>query len=217
MLALLLAATVGYYVPPAAPPAGRYVYVETVGSKRTNVTAIEVKYDGASIDVNESIKPEDQHAIGPFVDTKATLDASSLDLVAYHATIGEGCSQLAYDVDVQGAAAKVGDTWVRFPGVDHFFIDSRQALPIMLPAQMQAWRDAGAAIVTPVTSGGYAVVRDPATQTPSSVPSGVPGGDVYLSVRGAGHGAVAIWYDPKTLIADRIVSGASTWQRVYKP
>src|SRR5215469_15285145 len=107
MLAVLLAATVAYAAP-SVPPAGKYVYVETISGHKADVTAIDVAYKGASIELNSETKPQDEHSFGAYVQARQTFDSSTLDLERYHAEVALGCSELEYSVDVDGPAAHVG-------------------------------------------------------------------------------------------------------------
>jgi hypothetical protein len=216
MLAVLLAATLGYNAPiaaAAAPPAGTYRYVETVKGRPADVSTIELKYAGPSIFLKEETKPQDERSFGAYVLTHTSFDSSSLEMLGYHAEVAVGCSALEYDIDVNGQSARVGKKWLTFPGVTHFVVDNAQALPIMLPAQIQAWHDIRAAIVAPQTALGYVAQRDPLTETPAR-PATVPAGDTYIAMRSPGHPVVGIWYDPKTLVVDQFTSGDTLWQRV---
>jgi len=69
-----------------------------------------------------------------------------------------------------------------------------------LPAQLNAWKESSVTWITPATAQAQALSIDRAA--PPTRPSGVPATDASLSI--AQPIAVTIWYDPTTLIPDRI-------------
>lgn len=206
MLSLVLAAII-------APPAGHYFYVERVDGRVRDVSAVLVTRTGSSIELDEDMKPKNESPEVAYVETKSTYDPATLDLMKYHATVAIGCSALDYTIDADGQSVRAGTKWLAFPGVTHYIADEDQALPFLLPAQIQAWHNVRAAIVVAARQNGYVVVRDPLTETPAR-PASIPAGDRYVAMRAPGREPIAMWYDPTTLVVDRFLLGKSTWQRV---
>jgi hypothetical protein len=198
----------------AAPPDGTYNYVEMEKGKKVAQYVVSVKRSGATIDVKGELTPFVTVNGLAMIDSKAAIDASTLDLLSYHEMDSIGCGAVPVDLTVAGSSAKIGDKSLGFPGIEHFVLDDDRAVPILLPAEIAVWSDDRAVSVAPIAAVGHVIEPYPMAPQPQR-PATVPASDRYVAMHalGAKSGSSGLWYDPRTFVVDEVDTATGQWLR----
>lgn len=202
MFPLILAAVVAS----AAPADGTYTYVTSLNGAQIEKTAVTVTHDpSGNIVLSESASGNMNGRSGSLTDT-LTLDAA-LAPVGYksNASIADSRSMqaaLAFKGDSATQSGDVTKTYTLGDTAKHFVIFDFGPFTgyFALPAQMQAWNDDPVIAIVPMYAQAVAISIDK-TFTPDR-PKDVPATDVQLTVKNPVQ--LTVWYDPKTLIVDRM-------------
>jgi hypothetical protein len=219
VFALVLAVTLAVPAPAASAPAdGAYTYVEMKGGKKIARYAVSVKRTGSKIQIKSELAPIGSQPNMPFVDSRAAIDAATLDLLEYHETAAIGCGAMPYDVTVSGSKAKLGTKSLSFPGIAHYVLDDGQSVPFFLPAEVAVWSDDRAVSLAPEIGAAHVIEPYPFALQPAR-PTAVPAADRYIALHNLGSKAQSsgLWYDPETLVVDEVDTVTTQWLRTSHP
>jgi len=202
MLSLILAAALSA----SAPSDGTYTYVASMNGTQVEKTTVTVKHDpSGKIVLSESASGNFNGRSGSISDA-LTLD-DSLAPVEYSAlaSIADSRSMKAALAFTGAQAIQSGDvskTYDLVADAKHFIVLDFGPFSgyFVLPAQMQAWKDAPAIAIVPMYGQGVPIVVDKTVV--AQRPKSVPATDAHLSV--STPVAFTIWYDPKTLLVDEL-------------
>ncbi|HET7813321.1 MAG TPA: hypothetical protein VFL13_02980 [Candidatus Baltobacteraceae bacterium] len=197
--ALLLAATVA-----SAPAAGTYSYVSTMNGSEIGHTKITLASSAQGLTLTESGAGNMNGQSGSVNDT-LTLDAR-LQPLTYTADASVADSRnMRSTITFDGATAKqTGDVSQTYPligSAKHFVLLDVGPFSgfFMMPAQLHAWNDQPVTAIVP--NFAHSMVLAPEKSRPER-PSDVPAGDAVYAFNSMV--AIAIWYNPHTLIVDQV-------------
>lgn len=203
MLPLILTLALSGPVP--TPADGSYTYVTAIGGSPVATTTIVVKHDAGGMELDESGTAQMGGQNGS-AKTTMTL-APSLDPLSYTASYVNNGKPYKASVTVSGTSAtETGDvastTAALSGGAQHFVVLDLGPFSgyFALPAQMRAWGNAPAVALVPAYGHSVPIAID--TATAQTRPPGVPSTDAAIVVNKPV--AFTIWYDPTTLIPDRM-------------
>jgi hypothetical protein len=200
MLAAALAAAATF------PAAGSYRYAASMGGQPIGSWSVNVTNDSGSTRIDEESKAS---IAGMQLAATASLvlgpDLAPLRYEGHYRTPGQNPN---VSVDLTQTSATVVAAFNTAPQQVSLGADTRHFVVIepgllaglfALPSQLDAWKDSAVTWITPTT----AQTQPLTTGAPAAArPSGVPAQDALLSID---HPiAVAIWYDPSTLVPDQI-------------
>ena len=202
---------------PALPPAGTYRYDAAVAGKRAGGATVNVTAKGAGLSIAErATGSSDDSDVA--IDDTLELDGSLLPVsyrAAYkvHDRILDRVQQMDVTVAFAPRTATVragGDVRdFALGGTSKAFVildSSSVAGFFALPAQMRAFAGADTTVLVPGLGAEKFLNVIPGDKP--ARPAGVPAADVSISF--AGQSPFVEWYDPATLVPDRIdVPGAS--------
>jgi len=108
----------------------------------------------------------------------------------------------AASATITGSQSDAAHTVALVPDTHHFVVIEPGLLAglFALPAQLASWNESTVTWLSPVTGSAQPLTKDAAAST--ARPAGVPAQDVELSL--TGQTSATIWYDPSSLIPDRI-------------
>jgi len=189
---------------------GTYRYTASIDGQQAGASSITVARDDSSTTIDES-------ASGSLAGTafvgKAKLVLGS-DLAPLHYDgdydIGGQRSSATASLTSTSATISTSATGNKPQPVDldthstHFVVIEPGLLSglFALPAQMDAWKDAGITVIAPAFGQARAIAPD-APGGAAARPADVPSGDVALTFSSAP--SFTIWYDPATFVPDEIV------------
>lgn len=191
---------------PQAPPDGVYHYVSSLNGTRIGSTAITVtRNPSGGILLSESGEANLNGQSGSIKDTltlSPTLALSQYQALASLADSKNLKATLTFDGSQAQQTGDVTKTYTLSAKAKHFILTDFGPFTgyFVLPAQMQAWSDPPVMAIVPVYAQGIPVSLDPALKPDR--PSGVPAADTQISI--ASPIQLTIWYDPATLVVDRV-------------
>lgn len=204
-LILTVAAVTAPATPPVLPPDGTYTYVSTMNGTTVGTTAITVSRNSGGIILTEKGGGSFNGESGTIEDTLNLDNTLAPSAYSASASLGERALKSALTFN-SGSATETGDagtkTYDLTAGATHFVILDLGPFSgwFALPAQMAAWNNAPAIAIAPALGHGFplAPAPAPASQRPKTVPAADASIDVTSPV------GFTVWYDPKTLIVDRV-------------
>ncbi len=202
MLPLILATVVAT----AAPADGTYTYAMSMNGAQVEKTALTVKHDPTgSVVLTENATGNMNGRSGQVSDT-LTLDQSLAPMgYSANASIADSRSMQASLAFKGGEATQSGDvskTYNLAADAKHFVVLDFGPFAgyFALPAQMQAWNFAPVIAIVPMYAQGVPLSVDK-SMAPDR-PKTVPPTDTQISVKTPVQ--FTLWYDPKTLVVDRM-------------
>ena len=190
---------------PSAPADGTYTYVSTMNGTAVGKTSITVSRAPAGVVLAEKGGGSLDGQTAAFQDT-LDLD-NTLAPSAYNASASYGARAMKGSLTFKGATAtEQGDggtqTFDLSADAKHFVVLDLGPFSgwFALPAQMTAWNYAPVIAIAPVMGHGFPLA--PTAQNDAQHPKGVPAADVSMGVKAPV--AFSVWYDPKTLLVDRV-------------
>lgn len=196
MIALLLAASVA---------AGSYTYKTTYNGVDLGTSKVTVANAPGSTQISEQ-------TAGSYIGTSGSATATlvlnaDLSPASYRASGTMGGNPISDSATVSGttmAVTSARGTTASFHLVDgakHFIVVDLGTVAGFVPlaAQIKTWNDSNVLAVVP--SFGQSLSINVVADSDAR-PAGVPAADVALSF--SGHAPFTLWYDPATLVPDRI-------------
>jgi hypothetical protein len=190
----------------AFPAAGTYSYAASLNGEPVGNWSVSVKglQSGTEVDENSSAS-----LMGMQLAAQAALvlsgDLSPTRYDGHYKTPNQSpnvsVSLTPSSATVMGLMSAQPQQLALAGGTRHFVVIEPGLLAglFALPAQLASWKEASLTWVTPTSAQAQVLTTGPPT---AARPAGVPGSDVLLSI--ASPIAVGIWYDPATLVPDRI-------------
>lgn len=190
---------------PATPADGTYTYVSTMNGTAVGKTSITVSHAPAGLVIVEKGGGSFNGQSAAFQDT-LDLD-NTLAPSAYNSSASYGDRAMKGSLTFNGATAtEQGEsgtqTYDLAADAKHFVVLDLGPFSgwFALPAQMTAWNYAPVIAIAPVMGHGFPLA--PAAVSGAQRPKGVPAGDVSMGVKAPVE--FTVWYDPKTLLVDRL-------------
>lgn len=190
---------------PATPADGTYTYVSTMNGTAVGKTSITVSHAPAGLVIVEKGGGSFNGQSAAFQDT-LDLD-NTLAPSAYNSSASYGDRAMKGSLTFNGATAtEQGEsgtqTYDLAADAKHFVVLDLGPFSgwFALPAQMTAWNYAPVIAIAPVMGHGFPLA--PASVSGAQRPKGVPAGDVSMGVKAPVE--FTVWYDPKTLLVDRL-------------
>jgi hypothetical protein len=203
--ALLLAAGAAN---PTFPVAGTYRYAATLGGQHIGEWSATVQDGSGDTEVAESSSA--MFAGMQLAATASLVLAADLSPVRYEGSYHVPGQNPTVTVTVTGGTATVSGTLMAqtqrvglLPNTQHFVVVEPGLLAglFVLPAQVNAWKESAVTWITPTSAQAQLLTTNPNATTPR--PPGVPANDVLLSIERPLP--VTIWYDPATLVPDKVI------------
>jgi hypothetical protein len=189
----------------SSPADGTYNYAVTVNGARLGSASITVGHASSAVRLDE--KSSATYNGMPASGTATMVLDMDLAPTAYQASYSAAGQSGRSNVSFSGSSASVSgpsgnNTFTLIGGAKRFAVLDGTMLAGMfiLPAQMRAWSGAQATILAPMYGQSLPLALD-ATAKPNR-PSGLPSGDVNLSV--SGQVPFTVWYDATTLLVDEV-------------
>jgi hypothetical protein len=191
---------------PAFPPQGTYSYAASMSGQPVGTWSVAVKSIPSGTEIDESSAAS---LAGIALSAQAALvlgsDLSPARYDGHYTTPGQSPS---VNVSLTGTSATVVGLTMQPKQVSlganthHFVVIEPGLLAglFVLPAQLGAWNETAVTWITPTSAQTQVLTASPNAQEPR--PQGVASRDALLSI--AQPIAVTIWYDPSTLVPDRI-------------
>ena len=207
LTALTLIAALGANQP--SLPAGSYKYTATLNGATAGSSTLTVKADGTTTQIDErasgataGLEFSGSASLVLGADLAPTQYDGKYSVAGQQADVNVSLTPTTATVNNSAAATRV-QTYALNPNAKHFVVIEPGLLAglFALPAQMQAWNDAAVSAIAPGI--GRQLTLQAATAATETRPSGVPGADVALDVKGPY--ALTVWYDPATMIPDEIL------------
>jgi hypothetical protein len=204
MLAAFLLAAAGAVPFPAA---GTYAYAASLSGQPVGQWSVTVKRDDLSTEIDESSRAS---LLGMALSAKATMVlAPDLSPTTYDGNYGAPDQNMTVTVALTPTSATVAGTQIGTArtvslqaGTHHFVVVEPGLVSglFALPAQLLSWKDSSVTWLLPMMGATQPLAKS--ANAPPVRPAGVPAKDVALSL--AGNVAATIWYDPASLVPDRI-------------
>ncbi len=189
----------------AAPSDGTYSFASTMNGLEIGRTSIVVKHTNDGIVLTEKGAGSMNGESGSIDDT-LTLN-NALAPVSYQADASIADSRhMRSTISFDGATAKqTGDVTHTYPligNAKHFAIMDVGPFSgfFMIPAQLQAW--GGEPVTAIVPNFAHSVALSAYTALKPDRPAGVPANDISVSF--SSMVAITLWYNPHTLVIDRV-------------
>jgi hypothetical protein len=189
------------------PAPGAYNYTASMNGQPIGQWNVTVKRSDSATEIDEDSWAS---VMGMMLSAKATLALGpDLSPASYSGNYRAAGQNIAATVALTSASATITGTQsdaartVTLLAQTHHFVVIEPGLLaglFALPAQLASWNESKVTWVSPVTGSAQPLMKDPAP--PTARPSGVPTQDVELSL--TGQTPVTIWYDPASLVPDRI-------------
>jgi hypothetical protein len=202
---LSLVFTIAALTAPATPADGTYTYVSSVNGAPVGKTSITVTHATTGLVLAEKGAGSYNGESGTIEDT-LNLDGTTLAPSSYTASAIFGDRPMKASVTFNATSAtQTGDvgtkTYDLVADAKHFVVLDIGPFSgwFALPAQMVAWNDAPALAIAPAFGHGFPLVAT--NQTPAR-PQNVPATDASIAV--TQPVPFTVWYDPKTLVVDRV-------------
>ena len=204
MLPLIFTLALNAPAPPA-PAEGTYTYVSTMNGTTIGKTAITVKHDAGGVVLTESGGGSFNGESGTISDT-LRLDETLAPAAYDESAVIDGRTMKASLAFKGNTATETGDAGSKSYDLaatgKHFVVLDFGPFSgwFAFPAQMAAWNDEPAIAIVPAMAHGIPVAPAPAPA--AARPKNVPAGDQAIGV--AQPVTFTVWYDPKTLVVDRV-------------
>jgi dienelactone hydrolase len=197
---LLMAAAV------ALPASGTYTYELDAGTRALGTSTIVVDSSSLGVVTQESL------VVAAVRATTTHRFDSALRLVHYEAQ-NAGGPRLTIEITATSATLSAAGNSAQV-ALDHpaclLMGDNTITAALMLPAIVRA---TGVDHCTFLTTNGQKIDATISSATPATHPSEVPAGDSALTLVIAGT-TQTLWYDPQTLVLDRLVSAGAVIRRL---
>lgn len=205
LVGLLLAAAAS--AGPAFPPPGSYSYAAALNGQQIGKWSVAVKGSDSGTEIDENSSAS---VMGMQLSAQAVLALSpDLSPTRYDGHYRTPNQSPNVSVSLTPTSATVAGIMTTQPvqvslaaATRHFVVIEPGLLAglFALPAQLESWKDPTVTWITPASGQAQVLTAGPAA--PQKRPDGVSQADVLLSI--VSPIAVSIWYDPATLIPDRI-------------
>ncbi len=193
----------------ALPASGTYTYELDAGTRALGTSTIVVDSSSLGVVTQESL------AVGAIRATTMHRFDSALRLVHYEAQ-NAGGPRLTIEITATSATLSAADNAAQV-ALDHpaclLMGDNTATAALMLPAIVRA---TGADHCTFLTTNGQKIDATISTATTVTRPAEVPAGDAGLTLALAGT-MQTIWYDPQTLVFDRMIGANGGLIRRLQP
>lgn len=197
MIGLILAASVA---------AGSYTYTTTYNGVNLGTSKVTVTSSPSSTQISEQTSGSYSGTSG---NATATLVlGGDLSPATYRASGTMAGSPISDSATVSGDTVQVTNargTTASFQlsnGAKHFIVVDLGTIAgfVPLPAQIKNWNDPSVLAVVPSFGQSLSISAQPAPT--ATRPTGVPGVDIALAF--SGNAPFTVWYDPSTLVPDKI-------------
>lgn len=196
--------TLAVVTAPALPADGTYTYVSSMNGTQVGKTSITVSHGPGGVVLSEKGAGSFNGQSGTIEDT-LNLD-NSLAPASYNASASFGERAMKATLAFNGGnATETGDagtkTYDLVSNAKHFVVLDLGPFSgwFALPAQMSAWNNAPAIAIAPALGQGFPLAP---VAVPAERPKSVPAADASMGV--TSPVPFTIWYDPKTLLVDRV-------------
>ena len=203
LASIVLAAAVAF------PASGTYTYEFDAGTRSLGTSTIVVDVSSQGVVTHESI------AVGVVRATTMQQFDPTLRLTHYEAQ-NAGGPRLTIEITATAAALSALGSSAQV-ALDHpaclLMGDNTATAALMLPFIVRA---TGVDHCTFLTTNGQKIDATISLATPATHPAEVPAGDSALTLALAGTTQI-VWYDPHTLVFDRIITGNGAVVRRLQP
>ncbi|HEY2475521.1 MAG TPA: hypothetical protein VGI19_12080 [Candidatus Cybelea sp.] len=192
---------------PAFPAPGSYSYSAALNGQQIGRWSVAVKGADAGTEIDENSSAS---VMGMQLSAQADLMLSpDLSPTRYDGHYRTPNQSPNVSVSLTTTSATVVGIMTTQPvqvslgaGTRHFVVIEPGLLAglFALPAQLESWKDPAVTWITPTSAQAQVLTVGPSA--PQKRPDGVSQADVLLSI--ASPIAVSIWYNPATLVPDRI-------------
>lgn len=190
------------------PTPGTYRYTASLNGASVGQWAVSVKRDGSATEIDETSAAS---LAGMQVSATAALVLGpDLAPTQYNGSYRMAGQAPAVTVALTPGSATVVGSETSGPrtlslgaNTKHFVVIEPGLLAglFALPAQLQTWKDPAVTWVTPMTAQAQALTAAPSSA--AGRPADVPSQDVAIAM--GGQIPFTIWYDPSTLVPDKVI------------
>jgi len=189
------------------PAAGAYNYTASMSGQPIGQWNVTVKRSDSATEIDENSWAS---LMGMTLSAKATL-ALAVDLSPTRYTgnyraagqnVGVTVALTPASATITGTQSTSARTVALVADTHHFVVIEPGLLAglFALPAQLASWNESTVTWLSPVTGAAQPLMKG--AESAGARPSGIPTQDVELAL--TGQTAATIWYDPASLVPDRI-------------